>query len=80
MLYDYQETRGAEHPKRFLEGFRGYLHVGGYVGSEGMPDVELVECWPHARRKFDEALKALPVKERKRGYRTATRSMRWRRN
>jgi transposase len=65
VLYDYQETRGAEHPKRFLEGFRGYLHVDGYVGYEGMPDVELVGCWAHARRKFDEALKALPVKERK---------------
>ena len=39
-------------------------HVDGYVGYEGMPDVELVGCWAHARRKFDEALKAVPVKER----------------
>ena len=24
------------------------------------PDVVLVGCWAHARRKFDEALKAIP--------------------
>nr|WP_284200054.1 transposase [Alicyclobacillus sacchari] len=25
VLFDYQETRSKEHPKRFLEGFKGYL-------------------------------------------------------
>lgn len=27
VLYEYQPGRGGEHPKRFLEGFSGYLHT-----------------------------------------------------
>ncbi|GLF99961.1 hypothetical protein Alches_00010 [Alicyclobacillus hesperidum subsp. aegles] len=65
VLYEDQETREVGHPKRFLQGFHGYLHVDGHVGYEGIPDVELVGCWAHARRKLDEVLKAVPVKERK---------------
>lgn len=60
ILYDYQQTRASKHPRKFLSGFRGYLHVDGYAGYNGLPDVTLVGCWAHARRKFDEALKALP--------------------
>lgn len=64
ILYDYQETRGGIHPKKFLAGFKGYLQVDGYSGYNQIPDVTLVGCWAHARRKFDEALKALPDKKR----------------
>jgi transposase len=60
VLYDYQRTRASKHPKRFLDGFQGYLHVDGYSGYNGIPDVNLVGCWAHARRKFTEALQALP--------------------
>lgn len=60
ILYDYQQTRAGKHPRRFLDGFEGYLHVDGYAGYNGLPDVTLVGCWAHARRKFTEALKALP--------------------
>jgi transposase len=72
-LFEYQPTRGGEHPKRFLNGFHGYLHVDGYEGYGGLtkpkeqpdgsklpPDVILVGCWSHARRGFKEALEALP--------------------
>ena len=61
ILYDYQRTRAGEHPREFLIGFKGYLHVDGYAGYNNIPDVILVGCWAHARRKFDEALKALPA-------------------
>ena len=60
ILFDYQTTRSAKHPRRFLEGFKGYLHVDGYAGYDGLPGIILVGCWAHARRRFDEALKALP--------------------
>ncbi len=60
VLYDYQTTRANKHPLRFLKGFKGYMHVDGYQGYNGLPDITLVGCWAHARRKFDEALKALP--------------------
>ena len=60
ILYDYQQTRASKHPRRFLEAFQGYLHVDGYAGYNGISSVTLVGCWAHARRKFTEALKALP--------------------
>lgn len=60
VLYDYQQTRASKHPRRFLEGFTGYLHVDGYAGYNGIPHLKLVGCWAHARRKFTDALKALP--------------------
>lgn len=64
VLFDYQPTRAKEHPKKFLTGFKGYLHVDGYPGYHELEDVILVGCWAHARRKFDEALKALPATKR----------------
>jgi len=64
VLYDYQTTRGAEHPIRFLKDFRGFVHADGYSAYEKLPDVTPVGCWAHARRKFDEALKSLPPTSR----------------
>jgi transposase len=60
VLFDYQRTRSGEHPRRFLSGFSGYLHVDGYAGYNKVPEAVLVGCWAHARRKFYEALEALP--------------------
>ncbi|MBE3578241.1 MAG: IS66 family transposase, partial [Limnochordales bacterium] len=64
VLFEYQQTRAGEHARKFLSGFSGYLHVDGYSGYDGLPNVTLVGCWAHARRKFDEALKALPPSAR----------------
>jgi len=60
VMYDYQPSRGGEHPRNFLKGFSGYLHVDGYAGYHKILAVTLIGCWAHARRKYDEALKALP--------------------
>ena len=65
VLYNYQETRSKEHPKNFLRGFKGYLHVDGYAGYHDVENAKLVGCWSHARREFDKALKALPAAEQK---------------
>lgn len=60
IVYDYQRTRGGEHPRHFLAGFSGYLHVDGYPGYHKVKGVKLVGCWAHARRKYDEAIKSAP--------------------
>nr|WP_235000510.1 IS66 family transposase [Virgibacillus dakarensis] len=60
VLYDYRQTRAGKHPSRFLANFNGYVHVDGYAGYNKISGVTLVGCWAHARRKFTEALKALP--------------------
>lgn len=65
VLFEYRPNRRKENPKRFLEGFKGYLHTDGYEAYHGLPDdIIIVGCWAHVRRKFDEALKILPEKDR----------------
>jgi transposase len=66
ILYEYQPDRRACRPAEFLQGFSGYLHADGYSGYHNLPEqITVVGCMSHARRKFDEALKALPEKDRK---------------
>ncbi len=59
VLFDYQPGRNGEYAKDFLKGYKGYLHVDGYAGYNKVPDVTLVGCLAHARRKYDEALTAI---------------------
>lgn len=67
VCFEYQQTREAQHPRTFLKGFCGYLHVDGYQGYEGLPGVTLVGCFAHVRRKFVEAIAVLPAPQRKGG-------------
>jgi hypothetical protein len=60
VLYEYRPTRAGEHPKRFLGGFTGYLHTDGYDSYDQVAGVTRVGCWAHARRKFFDAIAALP--------------------
>jgi len=64
VLYEYQPDRKAEHPKRFLKNFSGYLHADGYNGYHDLSDhIQVVGCFAHVRRKFDEAIKGLSKKD-----------------
>jgi len=61
VLYDYDPSRSAEVPKRLFAGFEGVLQTDGYEGYGAIgrePGITHVGCWAHARRKFNEALKA----------------------
>ncbi len=58
VLYEYQPGRSGSYPKQFLEGFQGMLQCDGYQGYNKVPDVLLLCCSAHARRKFYEALPA----------------------
>jgi len=65
VLYEYQPDRRAIRPVEFLRDFKGYLHTDGYDVYHKLPeDIVTVGCWSHVRRKFDEALKVLPEKDR----------------
>tara|TARA_Y100001933_G_C18910389_1_gene526474 strand:- start:94 stop:1101 length:1008 start_codon:yes stop_codon:yes gene_type:complete len=59
-LYDYQPSRSQKNPQRFLEGFTGFLQTDGYSGYNAVDNVTQVGCLAHAKRKFNDALKALP--------------------
>lgn len=65
VLYDYQPDRKTKRPATFLKGFQGYLHTDGYDAYHSLGSgIIVIGCWAHARRKFDEALKSMPGKER----------------
>lgn len=69
VLYEYQQTRNASHPREFLKGFHGACVTDGYqvyhtVANE-REDLKIAGCWSHVRRRFDEAVKALPKEKRK---------------
>lgn len=59
-LYEYQPGRSQRYPRDFLRGFKGYLQTDGYGGYNDVLDVTRIGCMAHARRKFTDALKALP--------------------
>ena len=61
ICYEYQPTRASAHPIAFLKNYRGYLHVDGYQVYDSLTWLILLCCWAHARRKFTEALTALPA-------------------
>ncbi|MDQ6482643.1 IS66 family transposase [Dyadobacter sp. LHD-138] len=60
-LFDYRKGRDQSGPKQMLEGYAGILQVDGYSVYEKLfrnhPDILLVYCMAHARRKFIDALK-----------------------
>ena len=67
ILYDYQRTRNASHPREFLRNFQGICVTDGYqvyhtIENE-REDLTIAGCWAHARRRYDEALKAIPKNE-----------------
>ncbi|MEG2546792.1 MAG: IS66 family transposase [Niameybacter sp.] len=64
VIYEYQPSRSAQHPKLFLSGYRGYLHVDGYEAYHKLPhNITICGCVAHARRKFEEALKSVPKEQ-----------------
>ena len=67
VLFEYQPSRSASHPDKFLDGWGGFLHADGYSvyhSIEKKRGVTVVGCLAHAQRKFDEALKIIAEKDR----------------
>ena len=65
VLYEYQRDKKAVRPAEFLKNFEGYLHCDGAAYYHSLPsEIIIVGCLAHARRKFDEALKSMPKKDR----------------
>ncbi|MBF0311691.1 MAG: IS66 family transposase [Magnetococcales bacterium] len=62
ILFDYDPSRSGSVPKNLLAEYQGYLQTDGYDGYLAVgadPHIIHVGCWAHARRKFDEAIKAM---------------------
>jgi len=69
VLYEYQRTRNASHPRTFLKDYSGVCVTDGYqvyhTVEKELEDLTIAGCWVHARRRFDEALKIIPASARK---------------
>ena len=66
-VFDYQTTRGGEHPARMLEEFTGYLQTDAYSGYDqflSSKTIQLVGCFAHARRYFVDVRKAAGKKKK----------------
>ena len=65
--YHYHHSRSHEVAVEFFEDFAGFLHCDGYPAYDSLtsknPNITLVGCLYHARRKFVEVAKLMPNKE-----------------
>ena len=63
VLYEYQQTRSASHPREFLKGYDGICVTDGYqvyhTLEKELEELTIAGCWVHCRRRFDEALKLI---------------------
>lgn len=62
VLYEYQRTRKADHPRTFLKDYSGVLVTDGYQVYHTLErereNLTVAGCWSHARRRFAEVVKA----------------------
>ena len=56
VLYEYQRTRKADHPREFLKGFAGVVVCDGYSAYRKLdrenPDIIFAGCWTHYPRSI----------------------------
>ena len=69
ILYEYQLTRKASHPREFLKEFKGICVTDGYqvyhTLEKEKEDLTIAGCWVHMRRRFEQALEVIPKEARK---------------
>ena len=69
ILYEYQKTRNASHPREFLRDYTGICVTDGYqvyhTLEKEREDLKIAGCWVHCRRRFNDALEVIPKVHRK---------------
>ena len=69
ILYEYQKTRNASHPREFLRDYTGVCVTDGYqvyhTLEKESEDLKIAGCWVHCRRRFNDALEVIPKAHRK---------------
>jgi transposase len=58
VYYEIRDSRSTESAEGLLEGYKGIVMADGYGVYESLsrasPNLTLVNCWQHARRKFED--------------------------
>lgn len=68
ILFDHDPSRSAQVATRLLDGACGYVQSDGYAAYDAVAaslQLTHVGCFAHARRRFFEAVQALPTSEQK---------------
>ena len=69
ILYEYQKTRNASHPREFLKDYTGICVTDGYqvyhTLEKEREDLRIAGCWVHCRSKFNDSLEVMPKAYRK---------------
>ena len=69
VLYDWQASRKADHPREFLKDFSGTVVTDGYQVyhklADEREDLRIAGCWIHARRPFADFIKSVGLKTAK---------------
>ena len=69
VLYEYQKTRNASHPREFLKAYSGICVTDGYqvyhTVEKQLEELTIAGCWVHARRRFEEALHLIRKEQQK---------------
>ena len=68
ILYEYQKTRNASHPRNFLKNYTGICVTDGYqvyhTLEKEREDLRIAGCGVHCSRRFHEALEVIPKAHR----------------
>jgi len=71
ILYDYRKTRNSTNPEEFLEGFQGTLMCDGFSGYKALSNrnqnIEIANCFAHARRPFADVVKSVASSKMRNG-------------
>jgi transposase len=63
VLFDWQPSRRADHPREFLKDFSGTVVTDGYQVyhklAKERQDLNVAGCWIHARRPYAEFIKSI---------------------
>ncbi len=69
ILYEYQKTRNASHPREFLKDYTGVCVTDGYqvyhTLEKEKEDLTIAGCWVHMRRRWEDALNTYDKKVQK---------------
>ena len=69
VLYEYQKTRNASHPRNFLKDYTGICVTDGYqvyhTLEKEREDLRIADYWVHCRRRFHDALEVIPKAHQK---------------
>lgn len=71
LVFHYDPSRSGDVPKKYLDGYQGYIQTDGYQGYNAIGEhtgIVHLGCWVHVRRKFMDVVKAKPKGAKKKGH------------